>query len=156
MNRLLYGFLLILIIAIVAIPVFGCKVTFINDTNQPIFAFDVNYNEGDIIEPGKQVAYGEQGRHPNVIIYTLQMKPGENTLHFAKAYKVEQKQCALYDEDKIAPMSKIVANNLPTIYEVINLANEMTVLPCCHHETAGHEPALDAPMEHLEMQNDAE
>lgn len=158
MNRLFYGlFLIIIIVIIAALPAFGCKVTFINDTDKPVFAFDANYNEGDVIEPGAQASYGEQDRHPNVIIYTLQTKPGDSMPHFVKAYKVEQKQCALHEEDKIAPMSKIIANNLPSIYEIINLAEETTVLPCCHHEAAqGHEPAADGSKEHLELENDAE
>ncbi len=128
--------------------VFGCKVTFVNNTDSTVFAFDENYNIGNMIQPGEQNGYGDMSRHPSVILYM--QAPGSTD--FKKAFKVSQIACALKPADKIALLSAIVDGTLnKEIYSVIDFST-VTVTPACcmdHGSAMDHgseDMALDAPI----------
>lgn len=124
---------------------FGCPVTFINDTNNTIFAFDEMYNEGNILAPGKQHIYGNEGRHPAVTFYVL--IPNGDT--YKKSYRIVQKQCALYPSDKIISLTAAINGEISQeIYVVTNFALNPEVPPCCMHE--GGEHTMDEPINTME------
>lgn len=128
---------------------FGCRVTFINDTEYTVFAFDDGNNEGNIVEPSDKVFYGEKGRHPDVILY-IQAAPDNPS--FKKSYRVLQIACALNEADKILPISKIVKDEInKDIYTISNFANGVDTLTCCEHHGSSmnhenHAMAIDEPL----------
>lgn len=123
--------------------VFGCPVTFINDTSDTVFAFDENYNEGNMLAPGKQRIYGNEGRHPVVTFYTL--APGSDS--FKKSCRIIQRACALYAIDKIVSLTAAMKGEINKgVFEVIDFALNPEVPPCCMHEGEGHEMAVDEPL----------
>jgi len=122
---------------------FGCPVTFINDTGNTVFAFDENHNEGNMLAPGTQHIYGNEGRHPVVTFYTLM--PESNS--YKKSCRIIQRACALYAIDKIVSLAAAMKGEINKgVFEVIDFALNPEVPPCCMHEGEGNEMAVDEPI----------
>lgn len=142
MNRISIALLCSIIIVSSA---FGCKVHFINDTNNTLFAFDENHNEGHMVASGEQHAYGEKGRHPVVTFY-IQLPDGS----FKKSYRVMQKACALVESDKIISLTAAINGTINMdIYAVTNFDLNPEKPSCCMHDGdgEGHDmPAVDEPL----------
>jgi|GEM_PF-4907632 len=148
MKRLLILILLISVVAMGTSLMQACPITFINDTQSIVFAFDAGYNEGNILKPGDQHVYGANDRHPDVTLY-LQSTP--ESAGFKKSYRVEQKQCAMFPEDKIIKLSLIIANDRSIstdIYAITNYTTGMDILTCCGHPGSemDHAAVTDEPL----------
>jgi hypothetical protein len=127
------------LVAVVAI--FGCPVTFINDSDNTIFTFDENYNEGHILAPGEKHVYGNEKRHPVVTFYTLTPDG------YKKSCRIIQTACALHPADKIVSISAAMKGELNKgVFEVIDFALNPEVLPCCMHDKQKMDMATDEPL----------
>lgn len=122
---------------------FGCRVEYINDTNNTFFAFDENHNEGHMVAPGEQHAYGEKGRHPVVTFYT-QLPDGS----FKKSYRIIQNACAMNEADKILPLTAAINGSINMdIYSVTNFDLNPEKPACCMHDGDGQaKAAVDQPL----------
>lgn len=130
----------------VAVLIFGCPITFINDTDNTVFAFDDGFNVGDVIPIGDQRTYGAKGRHPMVCIFT-QNEDGS----FKKTYRVNQKACAINDEDKIVHLSTVGKDVLnKDIYDEIDLLTNPEIPPCCAHHDEKAAMQMDEPLSTLD------
>lgn len=145
MKRLLLS---VLIAGLYISSAHGCPITFVNDTQYRVFAFDMGYNEGNIMEPGQQRVYGAETRHPDVTIY-MQSVAGSDT--FKRSFHIEQKQCALHDADKTIRLSSVIANDgtiSTDIYAITNYTTGADILPCCAHHGSpmNHSQVMDEPV----------
>jgi len=139
MKRISLGTLCALLYAL---STFGCPITFINDTESVIFAFDDGYNIGNIIEPEKQYTYGAKGRHPMVCLYM--QAPGSG--NFKKAFKVDQIACAIHEADKTVTITAIMQNAISKdIFSIRDFILNPEIPACCmHHED--NTMATDEPL----------
>lgn len=150
-------FLGTLSVLFVAVLIFSCPITFINDTDNSVFAFDDGFNVGDVIPVGDQRTYGAKGRHPMVCIFTQNGSssaeaPADRLGSFKKTYRVNQKKCAASDADKIVNISTIGKDVLnKEIYDEIDLLENPELPPCCmHHDEEQAAQQLDEPLSALD------